>query len=475
MTKNIVLKIFTSLLLVTSQLQSQGLYRTTIFSTLYGGSGTDDADVVTVDKNGNTYLGCHTNSKTLPGYHKYPYTISGGMDALVVKLNKTGKEVEYLTKLGGSKWDAVQGIISDELGNIYAVGTTYSKDFPIKENGFQTKFGGKSDAFVLKINPKGKVIWSTFLGGKKDEDGRSISLDQNGHVYIIGRTASKNFPITSGAFQSKLAGGIDAFITKLDSNGKVLFSTYFGGSGNDIGFSIKTNDKGKLYMAGTTNSKDLPIINAIQPLNKGKDDAFVAIMNTNKSVLEFVSYFGGKDSERLYNIDIDPYENAYIMGFTNSSDYPTTKEAFQTNLAGLRDTFITKFNPNEKKLIYSTYLGGTKNENPRNFILNKNGSAIIVGYTESNNYPNHNNTSINVSGEIDAFITMLDMHGSTILFSNLFGGNGEDFFEGLSLGTDNVITVSGGSNSSNFSPKNAIQSTFKGGRFDIVVSRFLIK
>lgn len=166
------------LLLIQNALYSQEHIMKTLYASYYGNVGTDDSDVVTVDSMGNTYLGCHSTSKNLPGAHNYPYKLKGGMDAFIVKLDNQGGKVDYLTHLGGRKWDAIQGIVSDSKGNIYAVGTTYSSDFPIKSNAFQSKFGGKSDAFVVKLNPKGKVVWSTFLGGKKDEDGRGIVIDQ---------------------------------------------------------------------------------------------------------------------------------------------------------------------------------------------------------------------------------------------------------------------------------------------------------
>ena len=458
-----------------NQLNGQKSSPSILYSTYYGSYGTDDADVVTVDKNGNIYLGCHSNSKNLPGSGASPYTISGGMDAFVVKLNHKGTEINYLTKLGGAKWDAVQGIITDDHGNVYAVGTTYSADFPIDSNGFQSEFGGKSDAFVIKINPKGKLIWSTFLGGTEDEDGRSIILDKNGNIHIIGRTASQNFPTTNGVFQSKLAGGIDAFITTLDANGKMLSSTYLGGSGDDAGFSIKTNKAGKLYVAGTSNSQDFPVMNALQPKNMGKDDVFFAVLDTDKSTLEFASYIGGKGSERLYSIDLDASGDVFIMGFTNSPNYPTTKAAFQSDLEGANDVFVTRFNLQKRMLIYSTYLGGKKNESPRNLVVNDEGSAIIIGYTASNDFPTHHKKATTVNGKIDAFITRLAPNGTSILFSDLFGGDGDDFFEGLAIGEDDTITVSGGSNSTNITTKNGLQNTFKGGRFDIIVARLSIK
>lgn len=473
--KKLIITLMTILIFNKSELYSQELQPSIVYSTYLGSFGTDDADVVAVDPVGNTYLGCHSNSVNLLNNDKHPYILIGGMDAFIVKLNSKGTEVNYLTHLGGTEWDAVQGIISDSFGNVYAVGTTYSSDFPINPDGYQSNFGGKSDAFVVKLNPEGKVVWSTFLGGNKDEDGRGIIMDKDGNIHIIGRTASNDFPTSDGALQPKSAGGIDAFITTLDSNGKMLTSTYLGGSGDDIGFAIALDSIGQLYVAGTTNSSNFPIKNAIQEENKGGNDAFLAVIDPTRSVIKFASYFGGGKSERLYNIDLNSSGDVFMMGFTNSSNYPTTGGAFQPNFGGVRDVFVTRINLQKRDVVYSTYLGGENNDGPRNLAVDEKDNAFIVGYTSSKNFPTINNQKTKLSGRDDAFVTILDSSGSFLHYSTLFGGEGRDFFEGIAIGVDGSLTVSGGSSSIDFPTVNAIQNTFvPGGRFDIVTARFSI-
>lgn len=460
-------------ILIAFKINGQDFSSKVAFSTYYGSIGTDDADVVTVDPLGNIYLGCHSNSKKLFGSNKHPYKLSGGMDAFIVKLNNDGTLVDYITQIGGKEWDAIQGIISDAESNIYAVGTTYSSDFPITKSGFQKKFGGKSDAFVVKISPQGKVIWSILLGGSEDEDGRDIAIDANGNIHIIGRTASKNFPTTSKALQPKSAGGIDAFITSLDSNGKVLTSSYLGGSGDDIGFAINLNSNGQLYIAGTTNSLNFPVKNAIQNKNNGKNDVFLAIINKNRTAINFASYLGGDDDDQLYGMDIDSSGNVLITGVTSSSNFPTTQGVFQQNFNGGTDIFVSKFNIQKSTLAYSTYLGGNKQDSPRNLAVDLNGNAYLVGKTTSDDYPCKNGTR-KLSGKSDAIITILNNNGTKLLYSTLYGGNGSETFEGIVIGIDGSLTVSGLSNSTDFPVVNPIQDTFLGGRFDIVVTRFIL-
>ncbi|WP_350292736.1 SBBP repeat-containing protein [uncultured Croceitalea sp.] len=462
------------LVLIAFEIQGQELNPKITFSTYYGSTGTDDADVVTVDHMGNTYLGCHSTSKDLIGADQHPYTINGGMDAFIVKVNNEGTDIGYIVQMGGKEWEAIQGIISDPEGNIYAVGTTYSPDFPIHKNGFQTTFGGKSDAFVVKLNSEGKVIWSTFLGGSENEDGRGIALNEKGNIHIVGRTASKNFPVTDKAIQSKSAGGIDAFITTLNSNGEMVRSTYLGGKGDDIGFSIDIDNTGQLYVAGTTNSIDFPIKNAMQEENNGGNDVFLVVIDMTGTVISYASYLGGKGTDQLYDIDIDSSGNVFILGVTDSSNYPTTRKAFQSNFGGVRDAFITRINLQKREMVYSTYLGGEKDDNPSSLQVSEKGDAFIVGNTASENFPIVNSQEINISGSHDAFIACLNSNGLFLHYSTLFGGRGKDFFEGLAIGSDGSITVSGGSNSIDFPIMNPIQDTFLGGRFDMIVTRFVI-
>jgi hypothetical protein len=457
-----------------NELYSQESSPSILFSTYYGDIGADDADVVAVDLDGNIYLGCHSNSTNLSGADKQEYNLSGGIDAFVIKLNNKGSEVSYLTQLGGVEWDAVQGLVSDAEGNIYAVGTTYSAGFPVNGNTFQPNFGGESDAFVVKLNPEGEVVWSTFLGGNKNEDGRDIVIDKQGYIHIVGLTESGNFPITDGALQSKLAGGTDAFITTLDSNGEMITSTYLGGTDDDVGFSIALDSNGQLYAAGTTNAINFPMKNAIQDENQGGNDIFLTVIDKTKTGINFSSYLGGKGKDQLYSLCLDSLGNTFIMGVTSSSDYPTTKNAFQSDFGGVKDVFVTKLDLKKGEVTYSTYLGGDKEDNPRNLVVNEKGNAYIVGNTASNNFPTKKLQETQISGSHDAFLSMLDPSGSTLHYSFLFGGDGRDVYEGIAIGVRGSLTISGASNSTNFPLVNPLQSKFHGGRFDMIVTRLLL-
>jgi len=454
------------ILLIAIEGHGQELVPRIVYSTYYGGIGTDDADVVTV--------GCHSDTPNLSNTDQNKYTLSGGMDAFIIKINNKGTEIGYLTQLGGSKWDAIQGIISDSVGNIYAIGTTYSPDFKIDAHAFQPSFGGESDAFVVKLSPKGKIVWSTFLGGSNDEDGRGISMDQDGNIHVIGRTASDDFPALANAIQPKSAGRVDAFFATLDPDGTVLQATYLGGSGDDIGFAIDQDNTGRVYLAGTTNSTDFPVCDAIQMYNQGGDDLFVAVLDSDEAKLEFASYWGGEGDDRCYSLDISPSGDLFIMGVTDSPDLPITQDAFQQQLKGSTDAFVSRLDLQDKETIYSTYLGGEKEDSPRNLVVDVHNRAYIVGKTTSSDFPTSSHMKTKFRGRADAFVTMLDSNGSRLVYSTLFGGEGLETFEGVAIGADGSLTVSGLSDSVDFPLVNSLQGTFMGGRFDIVVTRFIV-
>jgi beta-propeller repeat-containing protein len=462
------------LVLVASEGQGQEKSTTIVYSTYYGNIGTEDADAVAVDPFGNAYLGCHSNSPSLTGDGEHPYALGGEMDAFVVKLSDKGTEVSYVTHLGGSRWDAIQGLVSDSSGNIYAVGTTYSSDFPINANGFQPTFGGESDAFVVKLDSAGKIVWSTFLGGSSDEDGRDIAVDRHGNVHVVGRTKSNDFPALAGALQAKAAGGIDAFVATLDPEWKMLATTYLGGTGDDIGFAIELDNTGRRYITGTTNSSDFPVHNALQETHQGNEDLFVAVIDTTGSILEFSSYLGGGGNDQAYSISLGPSGDVFVMGITDSPDFPSTPGAFQQELAGASDAFVARVNLQKRRLAYSTYIGGENEDNPRNLVVDGKGRAYVVGKTASHNFPTAFNQQTELQGRADAFVSMLDPTGSLLVYSTLYGGEGLDIFEGAAIGSDGSLTVSGLSNSANFPTVNPLQQTFVGGRFDIVVARFIV-
>src|SRR6185295_10618861 len=208
------------------------------------------------------------------------------------------------------------GIAVDGAGSVYVAGQTDSANFPLS-SAVQATFGGTQDAFVTKLNASGSaLVYSTYLGGDDYEIASSIAVDTADNAYVTGDTFSGNFPL-SNALQSTLAGTQDAFVTKLNSSGTALvYSTYLGGNNTENARGIETDGAGNAYITGNSASPDFPISSALQPALAGGDDAFVTKLNANGTALVYSTYLGGNGDDFGFGITIDSNHDAYVTGST---------------------------------------------------------------------------------------------------------------------------------------------------------------
>jgi hypothetical protein len=311
-----------------------------VYSTYLGGTGDDRGQAIAVDTSGNTYVTGSAGSSDFPTTPGAFQTACEG-DAFVAKVKPRGSAWGYVTCVGGNNFDFGYGIAVDSTGNAYITGVTNSADFPTK-NALQPAYAGNADAFVSKLNPAGSaLVYSTYLGGGRVDVAAGIALDNEGNAYIAGSTCSEDFP-TMNALQAYAGGNClapygagDAFVTKLNSSGSALiYSTYIGGRLNDNGLAIAVDNTGSAYVGGWTESHDFPLVNSLQKLHsKGNKqaDAFVSKINPEGSALAFSSFLGGASQDEASGIAVDSTgNNAYVVGFTSSTNFPITSGAFQT-------------------------------------------------------------------------------------------------------------------------------------------------
>lgn len=317
-----------------------------LFSTFAGGSGSDAAYAVAVDAQGAVYVGGDTTSTNFPvSASPYQSVNRGGTDAFVAKYSSAGALV-YSSYLGGSGSDHAYGIAVDASGNAYLTGGTDSSNFPTA-SPLQSTIGGAQDAFVTKLNPAGSaLVYSTYLGGNGGivgypETGNAIAVDSTGSAYVTGSTSSTNFP-TSSAFQPTLTvGGLDAFVTKLSPAGSALvYSTYLGGTGQQIGRGIAVTPTGLAYVAGSTTAPDFPTFTPVQGAIAGPMNGFLAGVNASGSALVLGSYLGGNSLDSANAVALDSAQNLYVAGQTQSSNFPAVN-AIQS-FGGLVDMFLTR-------------------------------------------------------------------------------------------------------------------------------------
>lgn len=231
------------------------------------------------------------------------------------------------------------------------------------------------------------LIYSTYFGGTGTGDQPySIAVDSERNVYIAGFTTSTDFPITGGA-QSANGGQADAFVLKLDPTGtQAVYATYIGGSAADEAHSVAVDAAGNAYITGFTLSSNFPVVNGFQRTRGGAQDAYVLKLNSAGNAILFSSYLGGSADDRGFGIALDPRGNIYIAGATASSNFPTTSPYQRANGGGFADVFVTKLDA-AANVIYSTYAGGIGNDQPLGIAVDGSGAAYVTGFTTSLNFP----------------------------------------------------------------------------------------
>ncbi len=445
-----------------------------VYSTYLGGSGGDIGSGIAVDSNGSMYVVGLTRSANFPIKNAFQASLLGSQDAFITKFDSSGTNLIYSTYLGGSGNSSGNGITVDESGNAYVTGWTDSVDFPIV-NAFQGSLSGLRDVFVTKLDATGSnLIYSTYLGGGRFDEGWDIAIDGDHNVYITGKTTSLNFPIKN-AFQSAIAGLTNAFITKFDATGSsLIYSTYLGGNVGDEGQKIIVDNSGNVYVTGQTQSTNFPLKNPFQGSRSGGTDVFITKFDATGSNLIYSTYLGGSDLDIVSGIAIDNSDNIYVSGWTSSANFPLMNP-FQGFLKGTRNGFITKFDSSGTNLIYSTYLGGNDISQINGIAIDSNGHVYVIGHTSSTDFPVKNAFQTSLSGSEDAFITKLDATGSSLIYSSYFGGTKFDAANGIALDSVGNAYLVGQTSSSNFPvTANAFQLVLTGLSNDAFVSKFAI-
>jgi len=376
----------------------------------------------------------------------------------------------YSTYLGGSGNEIAAGIAVDSSGNAYITGQTLSANFPTSP--LNARLGPPNpsntfDVFIAKLDGAGSaLVYSTYLGGSGDDVGAGIAVCASNYVYVTGWTASTNFPTTVGAFQSTRQGAQDAFVAKLNPTGSALeYSTYLGGGNLDFGRGIAVDSNGNVYVTGETNSINFPTLYASQTGNRGGWDAFVAKLSGAGSPV-YSTYLGGNSDDYGAAIAVDPSGNAYVTGYTRSTNFPTT--GGQTTVGGVYDAFVTKLDATGAQA-YSTYLGGTGSDYGKAIAVDSSGYAYITGLTASYDFPTNNAFQLylnsgSCSGNdcFDAFAVKLDTAGSPPIYSTYLGGSAYDAGNGIAVDSYGNAYIAGATNSTDFPTGSAYQSANNG-------------
>ena len=357
--------------------------------------------------------------------------------------------IVHSTFLGGSRIEGGADIAVDKNGAAYVTGITYSPDFPQK-NGLLPIASGAINSFVTKIDTQeAKLVYSTYIGGSQSDFSKGIAVDKDGAAYLVGHSMSTDFPLKNSLSQN-LAGGYDVFVVKIAVDGSSLvYSTLIGGSDWENGNDIAVDNKGAAYITGNTRSFDFPTKNPIFGSNSGKVDAFVTKINPEGSSLAFSTYIGGSFSDYGNSIAIDKKSASYITGRTKSTDFPVKRAIYSQRIGG-KDAFVTKINPKGRKLIYSTYLGGSSQDYGTGIAVNKKREAYITGCTQSDDFPTANALFETNAGGQDIFVSQLNRKGNAFKYSTFLGGSVWDVANAIALDKKGAIYLTGYTHSQDY-------------------------
>ncbi len=409
----------------------------------------------------------------------YDTSLAGFYDAFVCKMTQDGDSMLFFSYIGGNSYEYSLSMTVNENEEPVISGITYSKDYPVTKNAFDTitRNCGSSTwcltGFVTKFNKTGTgLVYSTYLGGDNFSSGwnidwiRGMTMNKAGEVFVVGNTNSTDFPVTSGAYQTTNKGGSstsyylsgDAFLTKFKADGSgIVFSTFIGGTNGDVAYDVILSSKEEIYVVGYTASTNFPTTPGSKIFNtfvKGTSDAFFAKFKPDGSNIIYAKLMGGNGEDVFEGMYINEQDELYVGGYTNSSDFYTTTNAYQKVNRGGYDFVVVKILSAGTNVTYSTYLGGTGQEYIYNYpyfstikiAANVREEAIVCGITGSKDFPIttdaiqpvNNTVSWGFGGTL--CMAKLSMAGDKLLYGSYYGGSRIEYPGGIRVKRTGCVT-----------------------------------
>lgn len=420
--------------------------------------------------------------------------LQGLYDAFLAKVNPAGTQILYCTYFGGSDLDIINAITVDPRGAVYAAGPTSSGDLPLSDTAYSRTKQGFSDAFAVKLNPGGTLGYSTYFGGPGDENVTDIEVDASGSAYLAGFSSDRLPTSPNAAQREFGGGRTDAFVLKLNPDAsQVVYATHFGGRGEEeftygnsgetlprivgaAAFGIAIDGQGNAWIAGSTTSGNLPLTDrTFGPYGGGFTDVYLAKLNSDGSRFTFVTYLGGGGIDVFSSLGTDSQGNAYLCGTTSSRNFPVTPNGLNRGfLGGEFDAFVTKVAADGATLLYSTYFGGTGEDACNTLTTAVGGEIYFVGSTTSRNFPvTADALDPGPPRRTTPFLTALNAAGSQLLTSGFFGGVDAGSFNDIKLDVEGGIYLTGLATGAGFTTTiGSLDPSFNGGLLDVFLARF---
>nr|KXH74787.1 MAG: hypothetical protein AM324_15570 [Candidatus Thorarchaeota archaeon SMTZ1-83] len=383
-------------------------------------------------------------------------------------------EMTYSTYFGGPEYDEDPHIATDSEGNVWIALSTSSDNLDTSPNAFNDTYSGSTDIFVIKLDGRnGSVLYSTYLGGSFYEVPMDIKIDSEDNVWICGETGSSNFPTTVNAYNSTMWGSIDMFIFSLSGkNGSLLYSSYVGGSGVESALSLDVDSEGNVWATGITDSDDFPMSpSSLYPVYNGSFDAVLFQLSKNGTTMLYSTFFGGTDDDRGHKVMVDSSDDVWVSGTTNSVVFPVTSDAYNNETSGGRDIFLLKLAGDGNTLLYSTFFGGSGNEDVMSITSDNSGNVWGTGSTTSGIFPTTPNAyDSSYGGSYDCIVFQFADNGS-LLYSTYLGGSDQDYGRSIAIDRNNAVWISGDTSTDTFpTTPDAYNQTYSGVRDAFLLS-----
>jgi hypothetical protein len=378
--------------------------------------------------------------------------------------------IDFSTRLAGTAPGTGLAVAVDRAGDTYLAGGTSSDDVPTTAHPLEpSRPGTPESAFVAKLDPTGRLVYATYLGGSRYTEARGIAVDASGGAYLTGATNSTDFPTTPGAFQRSYGGGpFDAFVAKLDpTGGRLVYSTFLGDTHYDEGNAIAVDPAGRAVVTGKTVSPEFPVVHPLAP--RTTSGAFVTKLDRAGTALVASTVFGGSATgnhgDAGFGIAVDRQGDTYVTGETNDPGFPTV-DALQPRLAGGADAFVVKIDATSARIDYATYFGGSGDDVGRAIAADGDGNAYVAGLSTSSDLPTAAaieaaDPSPRPAGSA-GFVTKLDPSGNALVFSTYLGGSGDDGASGIAIDRARDVYVTGQTSSPDFPLADPLQRTLHG-------------
>jgi Secretion system C-terminal sorting domain/Beta-propeller repeat len=370
--------------------------------TFIGGNSFDFCYALAVDIEGFVYITGHTPSDDFPttdGVYGPNYFGDGGYDVgddiFISKFSNDLSTLVASTFIGGEDWEMATDIEIAPNGDVYITAFTNGTDYPVSDDAFDSDLNGNSSVVITRMDADfTTLISSTYLSTKQADDYPQLAVSSDGLVYVTGTTSDTNFPTTDEAFDTQLDGGLDGYVSCLNSDlSSLIASTFLGGSGGDFGYDLAIDDDGKVFVVGHTVSTDFPAVQeGINPTLGGGPDGFVCRLSSDLSMVEKASYFGGDENDNLMGIVLGGDGALYLSGYSASTDFYTTDGVFDGDFNGVDDGIIIKCDRDLSTLHAATYFGGNAIEHSNVVGVSPNGEVYLCGSTRSTDLPTSDNS-----------------------------------------------------------------------------------